>query len=155
MRLRIIWATVAFGVVLLATGLMNFSLTALPEPSSFEIGTADLAKRSVIRWASRRGVPRRPGETPAGIEMGATHYGLDCSICHGADGRAQALPGRWMYPRAADLTSSRVQIYSDQELFWIINNGIRFTGMPGFGRVETSDRIWGLVDYVREFRSSK
>jgi len=30
-----------------------------------------------------------------------------------------------MYPRAADLTSKQVQSYSDQELFWIINNGTR------------------------------
>ena len=54
-----------------------------------------------------------------------------------------------MYPRAADLTSKQVQSYSDQELFWIINNGIRFTGMPGFGKMETPERIWGLVNYVR------
>jgi hypothetical protein len=33
-----------------------------------------------------------------------------------------------MYPRASDLTSKQVQSYSDQELFWIIQNGIRFTG---------------------------
>jgi mono/diheme cytochrome c family protein len=54
-----------------------------------------------------------------------------------------------MYPRAADLTSKQVQSYSDQELFWIINNGIRFTGMPGFGKLETLDHIWDLVNYVR------
>ena len=54
-----------------------------------------------------------------------------------------------MSPRAADLTSKRVQSYSDQELFWIINNGIRFTGMPGYGKVETPDHIWDLVNYLR------
>jgi hypothetical protein len=54
-----------------------------------------------------------------------------------------------MYPRAADLTSKRVQNYSDQELFWIINNGIRVTGIPGFGKVETPEDIWSLVNYVR------
>ena len=58
-------------------------------------------------------------------------------------------------PAAADLTSKRVQGYSDQELFWIINNGIRFTGMPGFGRVETPDDIWDLVNFVRTLPSSK
>ena len=57
--------------------------------------------------------------------------------------------GRWMYPRAADLTSEQVQSFSDQELFWIIQNGIRFTGMPAFGKVESGDHIWNLVDYVR------
>jgi mono/diheme cytochrome c family protein len=42
-----------------------------------------------------------------------------------------------------------VQSYSDQELFWIIQNGIRFTGMPAFGKVESGDDIWNLVNYVR------
>jgi hypothetical protein len=54
-----------------------------------------------------------------------------------------------MYPRAAVLTSERVQSFSDEELFWIIQNGIRFTGMAAFGKVETGDNIWTLVDHVR------
>ena len=54
-----------------------------------------------------------------------------------------------MYPRPADLTSKQVQSYSDQELFWIIQNGIRFTGMPAFGKVESPDHIWDMVNYVR------
>lgn len=60
-----------------------------------------------------------------------------------------------MYPRAADLTRKRVQSYSDQELFWIIKNGIRFTGMPAFGKVEAANNIWGLVKYVRTLPSTK
>ena len=52
-------------------------------------------------------------------------------------------------PRASDLTSKQVQGYSDQELFWIIQNGIRFTGMPAFADVETPDHVWDLVNYVR------
>jgi mono/diheme cytochrome c family protein len=54
-----------------------------------------------------------------------------------------------MYPRASDLTSKQVQSYSDQELFWIIQNGIRFTGMPAFADVEPPDHVWDLVNYVR------
>ena len=60
-----------------------------------------------------------------------------------------------MYPPAADLTSKRVQSYSDRELFWIINNGIRFTGMPAFGKVETADNIRGLVKYMRTLPNTK
>jgi hypothetical protein len=63
--------------------------------------------------------------------------------------------GQWMYPRASDLTTKQVQSYSDQELFWIINNGIRFTGMPGFGKVETPTNVWGLVNYVRTLPRTK
>ena len=59
-----------------------------------------------------------------------------------------------MYPRPADLTSKQVQSYSDQELFWIIQNGIRFTGMPAFGKVESPDHIWDMVNYVRTLPSN-
>jgi len=48
-----------------------------------------------------------------------------------------------------------VQSYSDQELFWIINNGIKFTGMPGFGKLEAPDHIWSLVNYVRTLPRAK
>lgn len=54
-----------------------------------------------------------------------------------------------MYPRASDLTSKRVQNYSDKELCWIIQNGIRYTGMPAFGKVETPEHICDVVLYVR------
>ena len=54
-----------------------------------------------------------------------------------------------MYPRAADLGSAEVQKYSDRELFWIVKNSIRLSGMPAFGRVESDERIWHLVRFVR------
>src|SRR5262245_48305225 len=137
MRSRIIWAMLASGVVLMGIGLMNLSLTALDEPGPLEARTAILVKQSVIRFASRHGIPPPPADTRASVETGGTHYGMDCGICHGFDGRAQTPAGQWMYPRATNLTSKQVQGYSDQELFWIINNGIRFTGMPAFGKLET------------------
>ena len=137
------------GVVLILIALIRLSLSALPEPGRLETRFSDLAKRFFIQRASRHGVPPRPLDTKASVAAGLTDYGLDCSMCHDNDGQAQNPPGRWMYPRAADLTSNRVQSYSDEELFWIIQNGIRLTGMPAFGRAESADHIWDLVNYVR------
>jgi mono/diheme cytochrome c family protein len=57
-----------------------------------------------------------------------------------------------MLPRAVALNSDSVQSYSDRELFSIIREGIRFTGMPGFAGTDTSDQIWDLVDYLRSLR---
>ncbi|MGH9526722.1 MAG: c-type cytochrome, partial [Terriglobales bacterium] len=56
--------------------------------------------------------------------------------------------GRSMYPRVADLGSAQVQRLSRRELFWVVQNGIRFTGMPGFGRINSDQEIWELADYV-------
>jgi hypothetical protein len=50
-----------------------------------------------------------------------------------------------MYPRAVDLTSPEVRQYSDRELFWIAENGIRLSGMPAFGRVESDKHIWHVT----------
>ena len=70
-------------------------------------------------------------------------------MCHGASGRKPTDNGRWMYPRAIDLGSTETQSYSDRELFWIVKNGIRLSGMPAFGKMETDQHIWELVEYIR------
>jgi mono/diheme cytochrome c family protein len=134
------------------TALMRFNLTALPEPGRLETAVANLGTHFLIRRASRQRIPKRPVDTKASVASGSTLYFSECSTCHGSDGRTPTPAGRWMYPRAADLTSEQVQSYSDQELFWIIQNGIRFTGMPAFGKVETGDHIWDLVNYLRTLR---
>ena len=56
--------------------------------------------------------------------------------------------------RAADLTSRDVQLYWDRELFWIVKNGIRLSGMPAFRKVETDEHIWNLAQFVRTLRDS-
>src|SRR5262245_15719716 len=158
MRLLKAWAIIAgtvllVVVVLIVLVLTRFNLTALGNPGGLETRVSNRAKLFFIRRALHQGIPPRPQDTEASIARGATHYGLDCSVCHADDGRAQRVPGELMYPRAADLTSKRVQGYSDQELFWIVQNGIRFTGMPAFAKVETPDHIWDLVNYVRTMPS--
>ena len=156
MRSREAWGifgVFVLAVVLIVIALMSFNLTALREPGPTETRLASLSKRYLIYRASRHGIPPRPQATKTSIERGGSHYGLDCGVCHADDGRAQRPPGQWMYPRASDLTSKQVQSYSDQELFWIIQNGIRFTGMPAFGNVETPDHVWDLVNYLRTLPS--
>lgn len=149
MRLRIVATILVILGALIVIGVMRFSFTALPQPGVLETRVANLAKSSFIQRASGHGIPLRPRDKETSIEIGSAEYGSNCSVCHASNGRSQGTPGQWMYPRASDLTSKRVQSYSDQELYWIIQNGIRYTGMPAFGRIETPEHIWGLVSYVR------
>lgn len=149
MRGKIALTIIVVVVVVILIALWRFNLSALQKPGRLETLLSNEAKRSYIQRASRQGIPPRPTDIKSSISDGGTYFGLDCSICHNDDGRAQGPPGRWMYPPASDLTSKRVQSYSDQELYWIIQNGIRFTGMPGFEKVEPPEHIWGVVNYVR------
>jgi mono/diheme cytochrome c family protein len=137
-----------------AVAASQFNLSALPEPGRAESYLATKAKRFLIYRASRGAVPPPPADLQASIKEGDKLFGTECSQCHGLDGHKATDAGRWMYPRAADLTSPDVQRYSDRELFWILKNGVRLSGMPGFGSVEPDDHIWNLVHFVRTLPGS-
>jgi len=138
-----------FVTVLVIAGLAQIKLDALQEPGHVETVLATRAKHILVRRSSRRGIPPSPTNLQASIEEGDKLFGTECATCHGLEGHKLTDAGRWMYPRAADLTSAEVQRYSDHELFWIVRNGIRLSGMPAFGKVESDEHIWNLVHYVR------
>lgn len=146
---------VVLSVVVVIFAFTQFDLSALPRPGKAETFIATQAKRILIYKNSRSGVPSPPHDLQASLKQGETLYGTDCTMCHGSDGHTLTDNGRWMYPRASDLTSPSVQQYSDPELFWIIKNGIRFSGMPGFGKVESDEHIWDLVRYIRTLPGKK
>jgi mono/diheme cytochrome c family protein len=148
---RFLWVAIILFAVVLVGGVMasQFNLSALPEPGKTETVIATKAKNFLVRRYSRVGIPPAPADTRASIEEGDKLFGTECAACHGLDGHKLTDAGRWMYPRAADLTSPEVQGYSDRELFWIVKNGIRLSGMPAFGKVESDEHIWNLVHFVR------
>ncbi len=57
--------------------------------------------------------------------------------------------GEGLNPPAPDLTQPSVQSKTDGELFWIVQNGIRMTGMPAFGPTHKDEEIWTLVTFMR------
>jgi mono/diheme cytochrome c family protein len=145
---------IAVGIVVLLVGagllaFTQFSLDAVRAPGPFETRAATWAKHRLVRRASRSGIPPAPADRESSLVEGDKLFGLECATCHGLDGHKSTDAGRWMYPRAADLTSKEVQSYSDRELFWIIKNGIRLSGMPAFAKVESDEHIWDLVLYLR------
>jgi mono/diheme cytochrome c family protein len=150
----IVLIALALGAVVVIVGFAQIKLDALQEPGHFETVLATRAKHILIGWRSRDGIPQAPRNLRVSIEEGDKLFGTECAACHGLDGHTPTDAGRWMYPRAADLTSPEVQQYSDRELFWIIKNGIRLSGMPAFGRVEPDEHIWNLAHYVRTLRVS-
>jgi mono/diheme cytochrome c family protein len=85
------------------------------------------------------------------IAEGRAHFADHCAICHGNDGSGNTPIGRGMWPKVPDLRLPQTQKLSDGELFWIIENGIRFTGMPAWstGTEEGETASWHLVHFVR------
>jgi len=156
MKRRVLVALIAL-VLIAGAGFAGFTqirLDAIQQPGYLETVFATQAKHLLIGWKSRKGIPPPPGNLQVSIEEGDKVYATDCTMCHGSDGHTPTDNGRWMYPRASDLTSREVQDYSDRELFWIVKNGIRLSGMPAFGKVESNEHIWNLVHYVRTLHAT-
>lgn len=85
--------------------------------------------------------------TPLAIAEARDHFADHCATCHGnrGDGKTQINAG--LYPPAPDMREPQTQELSDGELFYIIKNGVRFTGMPGWGGSDQDN--WKLVLFIR------
>ncbi|MGZ5427164.1 MAG: c-type cytochrome, partial [Thermoanaerobaculia bacterium] len=103
--------------------------------------------RSVARRAPRTANP--VGATPDTRAAGLRHYRAMCVTCHGAPGIDASEIGEGLNPPAPDLTLPRVQGRTDGELFWLVQNGLRMTGMPAFGPTHPEEEIWKIVAFMR------
>jgi mono/diheme cytochrome c family protein len=83
-------------------------------------------------------------------KSGAQHFQHHCQICHGLDGQNTGVPfAHKMSPEVADLSAPEIQKYTDGQLKWIVENGIRLTGMPGWKGILEDDEMWKIVRYIR------
>ena len=88
--------------------------------------------------------------TPEVLAEAREHFADHCAQCHGNDGRGATEMGKNLYPRAPDMTRPATQQLSDGELFAMIKNGIRLTGMPAWGAEHGDDAAtWKLVHFIR------
>ena len=142
-------------IALLGASLaLSFDLSALPDPGKFETSVADGAKDFLVHREARRSSTKEPSLAQSDLDNAQNVFGSECATCHGNDGRTPTDLGRGLYPRAPDLGNDEVQHWSDPEMFWIIRNGIRLTGMPAFGKQLTDQDTWSLVRYLRTLRPS-
>ena len=137
-----------FVVVVAAWVRRGFS--ARDEPSAIERLIAGRLRR-LAAPAGARSMKNPVPDTPEVIAEGRAHFADHCALCHGNDGRGRTEIGRNLYPRSPDMSSSRTQSLSDGEIFSIIKNGVRLTGMPAWGSNTPVDdqESWKLVRFIR------
>jgi mono/diheme cytochrome c family protein len=140
------------GALAIATAirLAAAGVSARPEPSRLEAGAARAARHLLIPHASRAAANPVEAE-PEVLVRARAHFADHCAACHGNDGRGDTELGRGLYPRTPDMTLRATQELSDGELFWIIENGVRLTGMPAWGDPggESGQESWELVHFIR------
>jgi len=135
------------GGVLAALAFIFTGCTATKQPSKVETTLANMAKDVVIPLEAKNLKNPLPASEEV-IHQGQVIYTMSCGICHGIDGHARTQLGRAMYPPAMDLTSPHVQHWNDAEMFWIIQNGVRLTGMPSWKASIPETDTWKLVHLI-------
>lgn len=147
-------------VVLLLTfavtgGILAYSITGngistRTAPSKAEQAIA-LTLRKFATPRSVRDQPNPVQPTAAVLEGALAHWADHCAACHANDGSGNTEMGRSFYPPSPDMRAPRTQALKDGELFSIIENGIRLTGMPawGTGTPEGQRESWALVHFIR------
>ena len=132
------------GVVLVA---LILGCTARRQPSKAETVLANMAKDVIIPIEAENRKNPLP-DTDQIIDEGRQVFLQFCAICHGVDGHGETYIGRNMNPPAMDMTSPHVQHWSDAELSWIIQNGVRLTGMPSWQSAIPTRETWALARFI-------
>jgi mono/diheme cytochrome c family protein len=136
------------GIAVLVTVRRGFS--ARDEPSSIEAFIARTLRRMSVpaRW---KGLKNPVPPTPEVLAEARAHWADHCALCHANDGSGKTPMGQSLYPLAPDMRASPTQELSDGELYAIIQNGIRLTGMPAWGEAsdQEDEESWGLVAFIR------
>ena len=134
----IVWMMIAY------SGIYNVSAS---EPHSDPVRwTLDTTMhRSVEVRADATSLPE--SFTQQQISEGARHYARSCAHCHGVPGGEPAAWSRGMRPEPPHLVEAAAE-WSPAEIHWIVENGIRMTGMPAFGSAHSAEEIMAITAFV-------
>jgi mono/diheme cytochrome c family protein len=140
-----------------ALAILAFCVVALVRRGVSTRDEPTRAEALIARALRRLAIPRRAGglknplpASEGAVAAGRAHFADHCASCHGNDGKGQTGMGRNLYPRAPDMTLAATQSLSDGEIYWIIENGMRLTGMPAWGKGGDQDKeTWALVSFIR------
>lgn len=138
-------------IVLLAatfifSGLYNVSAAAA-HTGIMSSTLAAISDRSIDTHAKNLTPPKLDS---AALLEGAEHFHAMCEVCHGAPGVAKNELAEGLNPKAPELSKETAGEFSESQLFWVIRNGIKFTGMPGFQGSHTDEQIWAIAEFVKK-----
>jgi mono/diheme cytochrome c family protein len=153
MIMRIIAAILVAALVVLLSGLAAlyaglYDVAATKPHSPVTSWLLETARTRSIK-AHAASIQAPPGlDDPAKVIIGVEHYAAHCAVCHGAPGVPKGDIAHGLYPQPPNLAETAKR-YSPGELFWILKNGIKMTGMPAWND-HSDDELWATVAFVKK-----
>jgi cytochrome c len=149
-----VFAGFILAIVVITGGITAFVLSGIYNVSamvphwSITFDILEKARDQSISYHSK-GIVALSLNDPKMEDAGFHHFRDTCRLCHGAPGIASSEFAQGLYPSPLDLASSDLhQEMNDSEIFWIIKNGLKMTGMPSFGVTHSDQEIWDIVAFI-------
>ncbi|KQN40627.1 cytochrome C [Sphingomonas sp. Leaf407] len=108
-----------------------------------------------LHWVMRNSVQTRAALTvpddaadASGLVSAAGYYATSCASCHGAPGVRPLPLMQKATPPAPDLAKNAKE-WTDKQLYWILEHGVKFSGMPAWGAKDRPDEVRRMVAFVR------
>ena len=144
-------------LILLCLGAVLFIYSGIYNVSAADGHTQ--AVDWVLHTAMHRSVAQRAGgiDVPADLDdqerirQGAQAYDQLCVACHLKPGQSDTLVRQGLTPTPPDLTLKGH--WDAREQFWIIDNGIKMTGMPAWGESHGEEDLWDLTAFLQRLPS--
>jgi cytochrome c553 len=141
-----IFAMAVAGVLFVASGVYDIA-AATPHWPVTRWVMEEARNRSIAMHAAGIKVPPGLGN-PQKVIMGTEHFAAHCASCHGAPGVPRSEAAEGLYPQPPDLANAPSQ-YTQAELFWIVRNGIKMTGMPAWSD-HSDEELWATVAFIEK-----
>ena len=123
-------------------------VSARGAPTRTEAMLAKTVRHLAIPY-SARAMPNPLASTPDVLQEGREHFADHCALCHANDGSGRTEMGQNFYPKVPDMRGEGTQKLSDGEIFYIIRNGVRLSGMPAWAGEHDDADNWELVHFIR------
>lgn len=142
-----LFAVALLSGVIVLQGAHGFS--AREQPGAAERWITGWMRAAALPTAAKARTNPVP-KTPEVLADASAHWADHCAVCHANDGSGDTQMGKNLYPPAPDMRKDGTQQKTDGELFYIIQNGIRLTGMPAWGSsARDNEDSWKLVHFIR------
>lgn len=131
----------------IVAGYLFVRLGGLPVPTKGPPLPLEKAIAKIALHAAMDRETDKPSPLPAdepNLVAGAKIYQTQCAVCHGTLDRTETATAKGMFPHPPQLLPPKKGVTDDPigEIYWKVKNGIRLTGMPGYGETLSDTELW-------------
>lgn len=145
------------GAIIFVAAVVGFSVWLIS--GAIYIG-ADKPHSAITTWVLHNAMERSvkyhcksllpPQTNDTLVKFGFSHFHAMCVMCHGAPGFEPSEVGKGLTPPPPDLQKALVR-WNSTETYWIVEHGVKMTGMPSFGVTHSKEELDAIVSFLMKY----